>query len=68
MPTGVIHPLGEWIARATSEKPFATVTLDLNERFVQPWLGDMKARFQAERRSDLVVPELARLQRGARQL
>jgi predicted amidohydrolase len=60
MTTGVINPLGEWIARATPEKPFATVEVDLNQRFVQPWLGDMKARFQAERRSDLTVPELAR--------
>jgi predicted amidohydrolase len=60
MPTGVINPLGEWIARATKEAPFATAAVDLNERFIQPWLGDMKARFQAERRSDVAVPELMR--------
>jgi predicted amidohydrolase len=58
MPTGVINPLGEWVARATPEKPYATVEVDLNQRFVQPWLGDMKARFQKERRADIVIPEL----------
>jgi predicted amidohydrolase len=60
MPTGVINPLGEWIARATPEKAWATAEIDLNRRIVQDWLGDMKARFQKERRADIVVPELNR--------
>jgi predicted amidohydrolase len=60
MPTGILNPLGEWIARATAEKPWATAEIDLNRRYVQEWLGDMKARFQMERRADIVIPELGR--------
>jgi hypothetical protein len=34
----------------------ATATIDLNARYVDPWLGDMRARLRKELRTDVVPP------------
>lgn len=49
----IVDPTGQVLAEATKEQPVVTVELDLNARFYQPWLGDMKTRTWKERRPDL---------------
>jgi len=41
------------MAEATREKPVALATLDLDKKYFQPWLGDMKNRTWKERRPDI---------------
>jgi predicted amidohydrolase len=52
-PTYVMDPQGEILAEAKQEGQAAVVTVDLNRRYPEPWLGDMRARFMKELRLDL---------------
>jgi predicted amidohydrolase len=52
-PSRIIDPHGEVIANAPERGTFAVATLDLNKRYVDPWLGEMKDRFQKELRLDV---------------
>ena len=53
MRTGIINPRGEFIATADRDHPSAVAEIDLDQTFPDLWLGDMRGRFHAERRSDL---------------
>ncbi len=55
MKTFIVDPTGSVLAEATSEVPVAVADLKLDEKIVQPWLGDMKARTWKERRPDIPV-------------
>ena len=57
-PTEILDPLGAVIADAPQRGTAAIVTIDLNRRYVQDWLGNMRPRFQQEIR--LEVPVLPR--------
>lgn len=46
--TAIINPVGEVLHSTTTSGVFKTVTVDLSRRWIQPWLGDMRARFFKE--------------------
>jgi predicted amidohydrolase len=50
--TAVITPVGEVLHSTKQSGVIKTVTIDLNERFLDDWLGDMGARFFKEMRWD----------------
>ena len=52
-PSLLIDPDGETLARTEQDGEIASATIDLNKRYVDPWLGDMRARFYRELRGDI---------------
>lgn len=52
-PTYVMDPDGELVALAREQGAAATATIDLNRRYVDKWLGDMRGRFMKELRTDV---------------
>lgn len=52
-PTYIIDPNGEVLSQAPQRGAAAVATLDLNRRYVDPWLGNMRGRFMKELRLDL---------------
>jgi predicted amidohydrolase len=54
-PTYIMDPDGEMLSRAPERGTIATATIDLNRRYLDPWLGDMRARFMKELRTDVRV-------------
>ena len=54
-PTYVIDPDGQVLSQARERAAIATATVDLNQRRLDPWLGDMRARFMKESRFDTPV-------------
>lgn len=54
-PSLIIDPAGETLARTEQDGTVALATVDLNRRYLDPWLGDMKARFFRELRGDVQV-------------
>jgi predicted amidohydrolase len=53
-PTLVLDPDGEEMARAENDEgSLAVATVDLNRRYLDDWLGDMKGRFPKELRTDV---------------
>jgi predicted amidohydrolase len=53
--TAVYNPLGEALHSTTKSGIVKTVSVDLNQRFIEPWLGDMRGRFHKELRFDVPV-------------
>ena len=54
-PTHIIDPDGEVLTVATDEGTAAIATVDLNKRYLEPWLGDMRGRFMKELRLDVPI-------------
>jgi predicted amidohydrolase len=54
-PTQILDPEGKQLAFAPRIGTAAVATLDLNRRYKDPWLGDMRARMMKEYRGDLVI-------------
>ncbi|MEZ5351020.1 MAG: carbon-nitrogen hydrolase family protein [Bryobacteraceae bacterium] len=52
-PTYVMDPDGEILAIAPTTGSAALATIDLNRRYADPWLGDMRGRFFKELRDDI---------------
>lgn len=52
-PTHIIDPEGELLATAPERGSAAIATLDLNRRYADQWLGDMRGRFFKELRLDV---------------
>ena len=52
-PTAVLDPDGELVAIAREQGTAAAATIDLNRRYLDDWLGDMRGRFMKELRLDL---------------
>jgi predicted amidohydrolase len=52
-PTHIIDPNGEVVAQAPAQGTAAIATIDLNRRYADPWLGNMRGRFMKEVRVDL---------------
>jgi predicted amidohydrolase len=61
--TAVYNPLGEALHSTRESGVFKTVAVDLNHRFIEPWLGDMRGRFHKELRLDVPVIEETSLRR-----
>lgn len=52
--TLVVDPDGGILARAADDGgSLALSTVDLNRRYLDPWLGDMRGRFPKELRTDV---------------
>jgi predicted amidohydrolase len=51
--TAVINPDGEALHASKESGVIKTLAVNLNERFLDPWLGDMRARFHKEIRWDV---------------
>ena len=51
----VVDPTGNVVAEASIDQPIAITEIDLDQQFLQPWLGDMKHRTRKERRPDILV-------------
>lgn len=58
--TALINPKGEVLHETKEYGTLKTVEIDLNERCVKPWLGDMRARFFKEIRWDVPVAGFVR--------
>jgi predicted amidohydrolase len=56
MKTFILDPTGKTLAEASTDKPVACATINLDEQIFQPWLGDMKPRTWKERRPDIPLP------------
>ena len=52
-PSTIWDPMGETIARADAEATLAISTIDLAKRYDEEWLGNMKARYYRELRTDV---------------
>ncbi len=52
-PTSIMDPTGELLAITREPATVATATIDLNRRYVDTWLGDMRERFMKELRLDV---------------
>jgi predicted amidohydrolase len=46
--TALIDPLGEVLFSTKESGVYRTFSIDLNQRFADPWLGDMRGRFHKE--------------------
>lgn len=55
-PTYVMDPDGEFLARADEDGSVAMATIDLNRRYHDQWLGDMRTRRLREIRADVALP------------
>ena len=55
--TAVYNPLGKALHSTRESGVFKTVAVDLNQRFIEPWLGDMRGRFHKELRLDVPAIE-----------
>jgi predicted amidohydrolase len=55
-PTYVMDPDGELLATATEEGTVAITTIDLNRRYREQWLGEMRTRRLREIRVDVPLP------------
>lgn len=54
-PTYVMDPDGEILALAREDGSAAVAAVDLNKRYADKWLGDMRGRFMKELRTDVKV-------------
>lgn len=54
-PTRIVDPQGKVLAEADDEGTVAVATVDLNKRYVDKWLGNMRARYMRELRLDVPV-------------
>ena len=54
-PTQVLDPDGKQLALAPKVGMAAVATIDLNRRYKNPWLGDMRARMMKEYRGDISI-------------
>lgn len=52
-PTYILDPTGEMLSMAPERGKVAMATIDLNRRYVDPWLGEMKGRMAKELRLDI---------------
>jgi len=59
-PTEIVDPEGKVIASAPNTGAVAIATLDLNRRYVDSWLGNMRGRFMKELRLDVPVEPVRR--------
>lgn len=58
--TAVINPNGEALHATKDSGVIKTIPVNLNDRFLDPWLGDMRARFHKEIRWDVPVVGLVK--------
>jgi predicted amidohydrolase len=54
-PSLIYDPVGETLARTEEDGTVAFATIDLNRRYVDSWLGEMRGRYFKELRGDAVV-------------
>jgi predicted amidohydrolase len=59
-PSLIYDPDGETLARSEEDGTVVSATIDLNRRYVDKWLGEMRGRFFKELRGDTPVEPAAR--------
>jgi predicted amidohydrolase len=52
-PTEIVDPDGKTVASAPEKPGVAAAGIDLNHRYTEPWLGNMRDRFFSELRADV---------------
>lgn len=52
-PTEIVDPDGKTVAAAPEKPGVAVADIDLNHRYTEPWLGNMRDRFFVELRADV---------------
>ena len=57
-PTAIYGHWGEFLAKTDGNFGVIWADLDLNAKYPDPWLGDMRNRFIRERRADIKLPAL----------
>lgn len=58
--TAIIDPNGETLHATKESGVIKTVPVNLSQRFLDPWLGDMRARFHKEIRWDVPIAGLVK--------
>ncbi len=56
--SSIIDPTGEVLFATKDSGVNKTISVNLQDRFIDPWLGDMRPRFHKEMRGDIAVPSL----------
>jgi predicted amidohydrolase len=56
--SAIINPRGEVLFSTMESGVHKVITVDLQERLMDPWEGDMRARFHKEYRTDIPLPTL----------
>jgi predicted amidohydrolase len=59
-PAQVLDPLGAELASSEKNGTIVTVTVDLNRRYADEWLGELRGRFFREVRGDLQLEPAGR--------
>jgi predicted amidohydrolase len=54
--SAIIDPTGKVLFSTLESGVVRTVSINLEDRFLDPWLGDMRPRFHKEMRGDIPVP------------
>ena len=54
--SAIIDPTGEVLFSTKDSGVDKVIRVNLRDRFTDPWLGDMRARFRKEMRPDLLTP------------
>ena len=54
--SAIINPLGDVLFATSDSGVCKTIPINLEDRFTDPWLGDMRARFHKEIRRDIPIP------------
>lgn len=57
--SAIIDPNGTVLFSSKASPAYKVVAVNLAQRFVDPWLGDMRPRFHKEIRTDLYLPSRA---------
>jgi predicted amidohydrolase len=58
--SAIIDPTGEVLFATKDSGVNKTISINLEDRFLDSWLGDMRARFHKELRRDILVPATTR--------
>lgn len=66
--SAIINPLGDVLFATKEPGVNKVLPVNLAERFIDPWLGDMRPRFHKELRWDIATPELKTEARAGRPL
>jgi len=56
-PTEIVDPDGKTVASAPEKPGVAVAEIDLNRRYTEPWLGNMRDRFFHELRADVPLTQ-----------
>jgi predicted amidohydrolase len=56
--SAIIDPTGKVLFATLESGVNKTIAVNLEDRFLDPWIGDMRTRFRKELRTDVPIPPL----------